>query len=224
MDTLILSTKKLTSSQRELLLNSGLRFVEYDAIAITPLNFEAPKEVENAIFTSKNAVTSILFRDIQIENCFCVGEKTKTLLEENGYKVTKSAKNSTELAHFISKIHTNEAFLYFCGKERLDALPNILKTEKIIFSEIKTYKTDLKLKKFEQKWDGILFFSPSGVESYFSSNPTLEEDVAKCHAFCIGETTATAAKKYTDRVITANTTSVESVIAKTVKTLKTNDD
>lgn len=69
--------------------------------------------------------------------------------------------------------------------------------------------------KFAQKWDGILFFSPSGVESF-----VLENNLANSAVFCIGETTAAAAKKYTSSVIVANSTTVESVIAKAVKALK----
>jgi uroporphyrinogen-III synthase len=37
---------------------------------------------------------------------------------------------------------------------------------------------------------------------------------------CIGETTADAARKYSDHIVIANTTLVESVIAKAVNVLK----
>ena len=58
----ILATKKFTLAQKELLLNSGLTFVEYNAISIEFIPFNTPKQVENAIFTSKNAVKA-LFSD-----------------------------------------------------------------------------------------------------------------------------------------------------------------
>jgi uroporphyrinogen-III synthase len=57
-------------------------------------------------------------------------------------------------------------------------------------------------------------FSPSGVQSYFGANKPQKETIV-----CIGNTTATAAKLYTDQIAIANTTSIESVIAKTVKVL-----
>ena len=56
----VLSTKKLLANQRELLLNAGLSFVEYDAIRITPTSFEMPKELENIIITSQNGAKAYL--------------------------------------------------------------------------------------------------------------------------------------------------------------------
>ena len=51
----VLSTKKLALNQKELLLNSGIGFAEYDAINIEFLNFDLPKQtIQNAIFTSKD--------------------------------------------------------------------------------------------------------------------------------------------------------------------------
>jgi uroporphyrinogen-III synthase len=217
----ILSTKKLLTNQKELILNAGASFIEYDAIAIKYLKFEVPKAIKNAVFTSQNGVKSFLdcqlepSRRIKIQDCFCVGDKTKLLLEENGIKVTKIAKNSTELGQYIAKNYKKEPFYYFCGSMRRDELPEILKASENELFEVKTYKTTLNLNKFDQKWDGILFFSPSGVES-FSIRNKMDTSVA----FCIGETTASEAKKYTKNVVVSNSTSVESVIAKAVNVLK----
>ncbi len=214
----ILSTKKLNASQRELLLNSGLSFVEYDAIAIEFLDFEAPSKIENAIFTSRNSVYSFFKnedRSNSILNSFCVGEKTETILLKNGQNVVKTAQNASELALFIIKNHKNDAFLYFSGTRRRDELPKTLKKANMDVFEVKTYKTELKSMKFDQKWDGILFFSPSGIESF-----VLENNLANSAVFCIGETTAAAAKKYTNNVIVSNSTTVESVIAKAVMAFK----
>lgn len=218
----VLSTKRLTLSQRELLLNSGLSFAEYDAITIEFIDFEAPNEIENAIFTSQNAVNSFFKNGIRsnaVQNSFCVGEKTKAILLNIGQNVIKTAQNGSELALFITKKHKNDTFLYFSGNRRNDDLPKALKNAKINLFEVKTYKTELKSMNFAQKWDGILFFSPSGVESF-----VLENNLVNSTAFCIGETTATEAKKYTNNVIVANSTTVESVIAKAVKTLNKNQD
>ena len=48
-----------------------------------------------------------------------------------------------------------------------------------------------------------------------------ENKMNNSKAICIGTTTATEAKKYTENVVIANATTVESVIAKAVKLLKT---
>ena len=56
----ILSTKKLSTSQKQLFLNSGLSLVEYDAINTETTNFKLPSEnIKNAIFTSKNSVNAV---------------------------------------------------------------------------------------------------------------------------------------------------------------------
>ena len=57
----------------------------------------------------------------------------------------------------------------------------------------------------------MLFFSPSGVESY-----TLKNDLNDVTAFCIGKTTAAAAKKYTDSIVIAKETTIESVLKSVV--------
>ncbi len=214
----LLSTKKLTLAQKELLLNAGFGLVEYDAISIEFLKFDAPEEIENAIFTSQNGVRSFFgnrSKNSSIMNCYCVGEKTKALLIENGQNVVKMAQNSSELGQFLVKTAQNKSFFYFCGSNRRDELPELLKSTKIELFEVKTYKTELKPKHFGQKFDGILFFSPSGVQSYTMENSLTEET-----AFCIGDTTSNEAKKHTDKVVTANSPSVESVIAKTAKTFQ----
>lgn len=214
----LLSTKVLSSSQKELLLNSGLSFVEYDAIKIRFLAVDLPQPAGKGIVTSQNAAIFLLNNNVKVSEYFCVGEKTSALLIENGQNVIKTAKNAKELADFISKSYKTDLFYFFCGNRRTDDIPNGLNEVNIPYKEIVCYETILHVKTFQQKWDGILFFSPSGVESYISTN---KFDSAA--AFCIGETTGSEAKKYTNNTVIANSTSIESVIAKAVKTLSAND-
>ena len=214
----ILSTKKLNPEQRAFFSQKGLCLVDYDAIAIEFLKFKIPEAIDNAIFTSQQAVHSFLAKtqgDLGLKNCFCVGNKTKTLLEQNGLNVTEIGQNAAELAQNIVKNYKNKVFYYFCGTIRREELPNALKSEKMTLFEVKTYKTVLKTEKFDQKWDGILFFSPSGVASYISGN----KHQTNTYAFCIGQTTASSAKKYFKRVVVANTNTIESVLEKTIEAL-----
>jgi len=213
----ILSTKKLNSKQRNHLLEQGYIAVDYNAIDIEFLDFKMPTKIQNAIFTSQNGVRSMMNSELIIQNCFCVGQKTKTLLEEKGLKVIKMAKNSSELGEFIGKNDKNEVFHYICGEQRRDELPSVLENSKISFLELKTYKTVLKPKKFDQKWDGILFFSPSSVASYYTLN---KSDRFEPTLFCIGETTAEAARNYSTKIEVAEETSVESVIENALKKFK----
>lgn len=210
----ILSTKILTRSQRELVLNTGFGLVEYNAINISFTKVRLPKKIENGIFTSQNAVAAIKNKNIEIEHVFCVGQKTKVALENLGYNVVLHAENALELGQKINTQYPETSFTFFCGNKRRDELPKFLRKQNISFTEIEVYKTALNKKEFQRTFNAIMCFSPSGVQSYFETNKPQKEIIV-----CIGNTTATAAKLYTDQIAIANTTSIESVIAKTVKVL-----
>jgi len=222
----ILSTKILSLAQKELLLNSGLGLVEYDAIKVEFLDFKVDKKADNYIFTSQNGVRAFLKNQAGLlssakagARCYCVGLKTKSFLEKHGLKVTEMAKNSIELGQEIEKNYKNESFLFFCGNRRREELPLILKENKIDFTEVEVYKTSLHKKKFNTVFDGVLFFSPSAVESY-----QLENKIKESIAFCIGATTAQEAKKHTSTIVTATKTTIENVIVQAVKHFKTNTE
>lgn len=210
----LLSTKKLKENQRSLLLNANVSLVEYDAIKIDFVQFEVPSNIENAIFTSQNAVKAVM-EDLGMLNCFCVGEKTKQLLEENGQKVIKMVEYASELADYLVEKYRNDSFHFFCGNIRSDEISSKFEENKIVLKEIEVYKTTLNPKKFQRHFDAILFFSPSGVKSFVSENK-----IGNSIAVCIGNTTASEAKKHTENVVIANATTVESVIAKAVNSLK----
>ena len=211
----VLSTKKLALNQKELLLNSGIGLVEYDAIRIKFIDFNLENNrIQNAIFTSKNAVKAIEARKLKIENCFCVGEKTSAYLKERGFNVSAKAENAKELALLLAKDYSGREFHFFSGNKRRDELPEILKENNIKYTETRVYETSLNLRKFESEFDGILFFSPSGVQSFTAKNQL------NTKAFCIGETTAAEAKKHTQNIIIASKPAIENVIAKVVSNLK----
>ena len=192
----VLSTKKLSPSQRELLINAGVSLVEYNAIKIEFVPFEVSENIDNAIFTSQNAVKAVMSYGLGDRSCFC--------------------EYASELGDYLAKNYKNDSFQFFCGNIRSDEIPSKLIENDIIFEEIEVYKTTLNPKKFERQFDAVLFFSPSGVRSFVSENK-----MNNSKAICIGTTTATEAKKYTENVVIANATTVESVIAKAVKLLKT---
>lgn len=215
----VLSTKILKENQRSLLLNGGLSLVEFDAIKIEFNSFEIPPTIENAIFTSQNGVESFFNKNndlTRIQNCFCVGEKTKALLEEKGQKVIKMTEYASELSEYLVKNHKNDFFRFFCGNIRSEEIPSTLRKNNIPFKEIVVYNTTLNPKKFERDFDAILFFSPSGVRSYIEANKSIPQ---KTFAVCIGTTTASEARKFSENVVISNSTTVESVIAKAVKIL-----
>jgi len=211
----VLSTKKLTPSQREIISNTNIDLTEYNAISIERLAVKITEKIENAIITSQNAARIIIESKTPIKKVFCVGNKTTALLIENGYFVSKTTKNALELARFIVKNQKNTSFVFFCGHKRREELPDILSENKIDFTQKTLYKTSLNTQKLEEDFKGILFFSPSGVESFVQEN-SIENSVA----FCIGNTTANEAKKYTSNIVVASQATIESTIDELIRYFK----
>jgi len=214
----ILSTKKLTFSQKEHLLNAKLAVIDLDFITTQEVNFKIPEgtrhPIENAIFTSQKAVRVVFENTIKIENVYCVGKRTEKLVKEKSMVIKYSASNAKELSRYIIKEAPDKIFHYFCAKGRLNTLPDVLTSNKVKWFEIPVYKTLFKPKEYKQQFNGVLFFSPSGVESYFSINNQPE------HSFCIGNTTAKALKKYTNNYTVATQPAVENVLIKAIKHFK----
>lgn len=216
----ILSTKKLSLSQQSLLLNSGIGYVEYDAIKINLKNIPSNSTLEdNLIFTSKNAVKAVVnsidIAELERKNIFCVGKKTAEFIINTGLPVLACESYGADLAEKLISNHKSWSFTYFCGNLRRDELPNLLSQNGINFEEVEVYSTSLNKKKFDQEFDGILFYSPSGVESFCSDN-----ELRGSTAFCIGETTASEAKKHTGNIRIANKPSIENLIVQVIKYFK----
>lgn len=218
----ILSTKILSLPQKELLLNAKQNFVEYDAIKIEFVPFKIDFDYDYLVFTSQNGVNAFLKQTVSssgVENkVLCVGEKTKSLLEQNGLKVIEMAENSKKLGKIISKAYKNSSFLIFSGNLRRPELPEVLNKNDIRFKEIEAYRTELNYKKFDRDFDAILLFSPSGVTSYIHQN-----ELKHSLAICIGDTTAEEAKKYTNQIRIAKKPTIENLLVQAVKHFKHND-
>ena len=214
----ILSTKKLLSNQKQFLLNAGFSVVEADFIKIQNKNFDLKNTNDNLIFTSQNSVQSVLEHPesatLRTKNVFCVGVKTKNLLEENGFTVIAHAGYASDLAEIITLIYKNESFTFFSGNLRRDVLPEALTKSGIQFNEIEVYETSLTPQKINSEFDGILFFSPSAVESYLKENK-LKNEIC----FAIGNTTAEALSHKTKNVVIANQPTIENTIIQCINNL-----
>lgn len=219
----ILSTKKLLSNQKQFLLNANFNLIEADFIKTENKPFELKTINDNLIFTSQNAVHRLLenpnseklIPKLREKSVFCVGLKTKALLEENGFNVIAYTGYAADLAEIIALIYAKENFTFFSGNLRRDTLPDFLKEANIPFNEIEVYETHLTPQKISSPLDGILFFSPSAVESYLKDNKIKKEI-----CFCIGNTTAEALEKATNNIIVANQPTVENTIIQCINEYK----
>ena len=215
----ILSTKTLLDNQREALTNANLNVVEVDFIETKSQAFELNGINDNLIFTSQNAVQSFLLdpksEDLKTKNVFCVGLKTKILLSENGFNVIAYTGYAEDLAEIITLIYANESYTFFSGNLRRETLPQALKEATIKFNEIQVYETKLTPQKIKTPVDAILFFSPSGIESYLKENKIKNET-----CFCIGTTTSSALEGITKNIIIADQPTIEDVIEEVIAEYK----
>jgi uroporphyrinogen-III synthase len=215
----ILSTKILLSTQKQALLNAGFTVTEANFIKTENSDFDLNGINDNLIFTSQNAAQSVLLHPkcsaLKSKKVFCVGMKTKALLEENGFNVEVYLDYASDLAEIITLIYGKESYTFFSGNLRKETLPKALKAAKVNFNEIQVYETTLTPQKIKTPVDGILFFSPSGVESYLKENKIKNEI-----CFCIGETTAETLDKTTRNIIVADQPSVDNVIEDVIEEYK----
>ena len=207
----ILSTKTLSGNQKQALTKANFNVIEVDFIQTKSHAFELNEINENLIFTSQNAVQSFLLdsksEDLKSKNIFCVGLKTKILLSESGYNVVAYTGYAEDLAEIITLVYSKESFTFFSGNLRRETLPKALKEAKIKFNEIQVYETVLTPQKIKTSVDAILFFSPSGIESYLKENTIKKET-----CFCIGTTTSSTLDKITKNIIIADQPTIEDVI------------
>ena len=115
----ILSTKKLQSNQKNFLLNAGFSLIEADFIKISILPFQLKNTPTLLLFTSQNAVESVLKNEKSnhLKNipAICVGIKTKRLLEKNGFRVLAMEEYAQRLAPIIQKDFSKEHIAFFAG-------------------------------------------------------------------------------------------------------------
>ena len=208
----VFSTKSLSESQTKLFHNN-IASENSDFIKVRS-NRIAPKVVkdviENVIITSKNGVEALLDNftkeELNFKNIFCVGRRTKKMIQQKIGPVNHAEKNAERLAEYLSKEMKGNSVTYFCSDLRLDTLSKILTENKIEVNEVEAYKTMYSPELVSESIDGVMFYSPSAVNSYLQKNTTDKV------AFCIGASTAKEAQKYFEKVEVAQIPTVESVI------------
>ena len=112
----------------------------------------------------------------------------------------------------IADKYTEKSFVYYCGNRRLDTIPEVLDSLPGSWEEIIAYHTTAVGKSFGHPFDGILFFSPSGVESYTRLNA-----IGMATAYCMGPTTAAEASKHTKKYKIATSPDLEALVALVIK-------
>jgi uroporphyrinogen-III synthase len=203
--TTILSTRPVDGALTVQAIAKQIQLEVIPFIETEPLqSVEVQQEIELAatefatvIFTSMNAVESVtgmLDGEIPEWRIYCIGHKTKELVENyfGEAAVAGSADNAARLADEIIENEDAEEVIFFCGDHRRNELPAKLDRHGIAVNEVTVYQTILTTRKLEKDYDAILFFSPTAVESYFIKN----KPAASTIMFAIGDTTKQTIQKY----------------------------
>ena len=212
----LLSTKIVSKKFKDLLIKNNYQIEEKSFIKILPFKSKSNISIlENIIFTSKNAV-EIILKNYMIKNnlankdIYCVGQSTAELIKRNNLNLIKSEDNSKNLSKFILANFKNSknSFTYFSGKKRIRELENNLKKNNINIIVHEVYDTLLTPLKINDLYDGVIFYSPSAVKSFFKGNNSLNNT----YGFCIGNTTAKELNNYSNRFSVAKSNSEENML------------
>lgn len=146
-----------------------------------------------------DAVACHLSKSIPDWKIYCIGITTNKLVKHyfGEAAIIGTATNAAELAGLIVEERKTSRLNFFCGDQRREELPEILRNNNIRVNEIEVYRTTEIQHHIDKVYDGVLFFSPSAVSSFFKSNQVPDSTII----FAIGATTATEVKSYSNNTI-----------------------
>ncbi len=216
----ILSTKKLrpaihtACSQQDIIIIDD-DFIDIEYLSVSEENFISLNEY--LVFTSQHGVKGFINNTIAVgldigpRKIFCLqGETLRSTEALDNTDVIAIAANAMELAKIIVSIEEVKAVSFLCGSRRRDELSQILKQHEVEVQEIEVYKTLITGSHVTTGYDGVLFFSPSAVESFFQKNK-LKKNIP---CFCIGNTTKNAVAEYSgNELIVASEPTQESILS-----------
>lgn len=194
----ILSTAILPEGAVNRLQEEGFELVQHSFIQTQSIFSTENKsflsafasQKKNVLFTSANAVNSVIE---QLENTkpnwhfYCISGKTKDAVSAywGTEKILGYGNDALEILETMTSEIPQE-IIFFCGNKRLDTLPDTLTDRGFDVKELIVYQTELSSTKLENSFDAIIFFSPSGIESFLQQNTIPMEAIL----FAIGNTTA----------------------------------
>lgn len=226
-NVLIFATRSLPDNEAERLREAGLKLEQKDFILVeNSYDSESFRhqlrhsESQARIFTSKNAVRSLrqllADSDFKIPNkkTFTVGIKATEMLADLGIKTTVRSDNAIILAQIIARNADVREVDFFCGDKALNDLPEYLESKNIKVNKEIVYHTELTHDVVDtEKFNGLIFLSPTAAFSFFKKNKI----DPKIPAFCIGATTAEAVRLRCENPrIIADEPSISGVVTKII--------
>lgn len=197
-------------------------FIKTDHVISPAIIRELCKQKINVVFTSVQGVAAVGLLSLKEKpdwKVFCIGQATASFIRslERNYEIAGTADNAAALAEVIIQCPNISEVTYFCGRQRRPELPEILTARNVKVNEVVVYNTIMLPHYVKRQYDGILFFSPSSVEAFFSLNNINKSTVL----FSIGNTTGNAIKEFTNNtLVTADVPSLEGLIHQAVNHFK----
>ncbi|MAJ31141.1 MAG: hypothetical protein CMC18_00600 [Flavobacteriaceae bacterium] len=218
----IISTKTLSASDKNHLLQAGVSLIEYDTLKIETLPFSIASNYDTYLFSSQNAIVALKqywknqnTAHLHRASIYCVGEKTAQGLKDLGLSVLKHFDNAQQLIEFLKTQDFKSCWLH--GNYVTPTLEQWLRAKGS--DSYTVYLSSMNKKKFADDYSAVLFFSPRGVESFASENNLTDKT-----AFCIGETTASKARTYTPDVVVAKSSTSTSLVLKLIQHYKAKNE
>jgi len=222
LSTTSLEPSLINKAKEQNIIIDVVSFVEIEIIRNENLS-EAIKDLFgkqlNVVFTSANAVDAVraLVTDVKPRwTMFCIEGNTRKAVSKyfGESEIKGTGKDAGTLAEAIVNEKSIKEIVFFCGNIRRDELPEKLTEAGITVKEIVVYDTTEKPKTITEQYDAILFFSPSGVNSFFSVNK-IEPDAV---LFAIGDTTGNAIKEQTkNKIVVSEKPSKKYVLTKAIQ-------
>ena len=223
----ILCTRSLPASLINLAGEAGIEisvspFIETESMLSVEVQQETGLlsfQTAIVVFTSMNAVDAVtrLLNGYQPDwTIYSIGTATGRLVKEyfGEEKIAGTAADAALLAMLIAGDRFADEVVFFCGDQRRDELPAMLRQQGIEVNEIVVYQTINLPHVIEQHYQGILFFSPSAVQSFFQKNKLTGTTIL----FAIGNTTANEIKKFTDnKIVTSDSPEKENLVGKVME-------
>lgn len=212
----ILSTKKLSSAHIQLTQAQGIFITDIDFLTIqthvsaaTKIILENVEDDAVVFFTSQYAVkaTAPFLQNKKLQ-VYCINGATLQTVNAAlpNASIIASAPYAADLIKLVTLHHTKK-YYFFCGNKSLNTIPDFLKKNKITLKKIEVYINTAMPQKIEKNFDGVMFYSPSGVESFLSINTVPHLSI------CIGTTTANAISKSKDtKILVSNVPRIENMI------------
>jgi uroporphyrinogen-III synthase len=182
----VLITKKLSSSDLDLIHSWGWTFEMVESLKINPIEVNGIPKGEVWVVSSRNSLNTIRkFIDQAPTIIYCVGNWMKEELVKAGTKSEiRSFENMKKLAVDLSDQRFS-SILYFCGEDHRHELEDALKNSSTKILKTITHQSQLTFPIIKNEFDVVFVFSPRSAESLLKNNSFGSQTIFAC----IGQTT-----------------------------------